>query len=122
MKILLLMILFHIIDDFVLQPVCLAKLKQQSWWKENAPEEMYCFDYVTALLIHALSWSIMILVPPMFVKVIPGYMLLLLVVTNTTIHAIVDDCKANKKTINLTRDQLIHFFQIFFTWTIIYLI
>ena len=83
---------------------------------------MYCFDYVTALLIHALSWSIMILVPPMFVKVIPGYMLLLLVVTNTTIHAIVDDCKANKKTINLTRDQLIHFFQIFFTWTIIYLI
>lgn len=122
MKILLLMILFHILDDFVLQPVCLAKLKQKSWWEENAPEEQYSFDYLTALTIHALSWSIMILVPPMFVKVIPGYLLLLLVITNTLIHALVDDLKANKKTINLTRDQLIHLIQIFFTWTIIYLI
>ena len=122
MKILLLMILFHILDDFVLQPVCLAKLKQKSWWEENAPEEQYSFDYLTALTIHALSWSIMILVPPMFVKVIPGYLLLLLVITNTLIHALIDDLKANKKTINLTRDQLVHLTQIFFTWTIIYLI
>lgn len=122
MKILLLMILFHILDDFVLQPVCLAKLKQKSWWEENAPEEQYSFDYLTALAIHALSWSIMILVPPMFVKVIPGYLLLLLVITNTLIHALIDDLKANKKTINLTRDQLVHLTQIFFTWTIIYLI
>lgn len=29
---------------------------------------------------------------------------------------IVDDCKANKKNINLIQDQLIHIFQIVMTW------
>ena len=27
------MILLHIIDDFVLQPICLSKLKQKSFWE-----------------------------------------------------------------------------------------
>ena len=31
-KLFILSILFHIIDDFVFQPICLSKLKQKSFW------------------------------------------------------------------------------------------
>ena len=34
-KILLFMILLHIIDDFVLQPISLSNLKQKKWWKKQ---------------------------------------------------------------------------------------
>ena len=34
-KVLLLMFLFDIIDDFVLQPICLSKLKQKRYWIEE---------------------------------------------------------------------------------------
>ena len=122
MKILLLMILFHIIDDFVLQPVCLSKLKQKDWWVENAPGELYQFDYIVALFIHALSWSIMICVPMMFAKVIPDLSLGVLVLFNTAVHAYVDNQKANEKKISLLRDQLVHFGQIFMTWILLSLI
>ena len=39
--ILFIMIFLHIIDDFVLQPVCLSKLKQKDFWKRNTSEEDY---------------------------------------------------------------------------------
>ena len=70
-KVLLLMYLFHIIDDFVLQPICLSKLKQKRYWIEECKKYnlnilKYDTDYITALLIHGLSWSIMIHVPLMF--------------------------------------------------------
>lgn len=60
-KILLLMLLCHIIDDFVLQPICLSKLKQKDWWEKHIYENvMYKDDYKMALFIHSMSWSIMI--------------------------------------------------------------
>ena len=34
-KIVLFMILFHIIDDFVLQPISLSNLKQKKWWEKQ---------------------------------------------------------------------------------------
>jgi hypothetical protein len=110
-----LMILFHIIDDFVLQPVCLSKLKQQSFWTTNAPSKMYKNDYKMALFIHSLSWSIMIHVPIMLWM---EYNIILLIITislNTVIHYIVDDLKANKYKINLITDQSIHLLQILIT-------
>ena len=62
----LIMILLHIIDDFVLQPICLSKLKQKSFWETYVKDdEKYKFDYKVALVIHALSWSIMIHLPLM---------------------------------------------------------
>ena len=58
----IMMIFCHIIDDFYLQGI-LAKLKQKNWWKENAPDSLYKNDYMAALIIHSLSWSIMITIP-----------------------------------------------------------
>ena len=119
--ILFLMILCHIIDDFVLQPICLSKLKQKSWWDENCHGKQYKNDYKMALFIHCLSWSIMVHLPIMFL--LPyGWILSLSILINTCIHYIVDDLKANKYKINLITDQSIHFIQIILTFIIFILI
>lgn len=115
-KILLLMILAHVVDDFVLQPVCLSKLKQREWWENNAPEKMYAKDYIMALLMHSMSWSVMILLPGMFLCDVSDGMLFGLFCINTFIHFITDDAKANKRTTNLMKDQYIHLIQIVLTW------
>ena len=127
-KVLLLMFLFDIIDDFVLQPICLSKLKQKRYWieeckKYNLNISKYDTDYITALLIHGLSWSIMIHVPLMFLGGIrDDFFLLLSVLFNAIIHAIIDDLKANKLKINLDVDQCLHGFQIVITWIVLSLI
>ena len=127
-KVLLLMFLFDIIDDFVLQPICLSKLKQKRYWIEECKKYnlnilKYDTDYITALLIHGLSWSIMIHVPLMFLGGIrDDFFLLLSVLLNTVIHAIIDDLKANKLKINLDVDQCLHGLQIVITWIVLSLI
>ena len=65
--VLVLMLFAHIVDDFYLQGI-LAQLKQKGWWKENAPHKLYKYDYIIALIIHALSWAIMIALPILFVS------------------------------------------------------
>lgn len=109
------MIFFHIVDDYYLQGV-LAKMKQRKWWEQNAPQKMYRFDYIWALLMHSFSWSFMIMLPT---AILVGFAVseiwVLLFVANMAAHAIVDQMKANDLLINLWKDQLIHLVQIFVT-------
>ena len=115
----LIMILLHIIDDFVLQPICLSKLKQKSFWEPYVKDdEKYKFDYKVALVIHALSWAIMIHLPLMVIGA-DEYIVLLSVIINTVLHAYRDDEKANKLNITLLEDQLIHLIQIGVTWALL---
>lgn len=106
------MVLFHIIDDFVLQPICLSKLKQKKWWEENIKSgsdlKKYKNDYITALIIHSLSWSIMIHLP-LFLFV-SDTALSISIIINMFIHYVVDNYKANLGKLNLTQDQAIHSF------------
>lgn len=128
---LLLMIFLHIVDDYYLQGV-LANMKQRSWWEKNAPDRKYKNDYLMALAIHAFSWTFMIMLPAivyhfifslirtnitMFI-VIVSYMFFL----NWAIHFMVDNAKANKKSINLIQDQLIHIGQIVLTWFMFFIV
>lgn len=114
---LFLMIFAHIFDDYYKQGI-LASMKQKSWWKENAPDAMYRFDYIAALIAHSFSWAFMIMLPVALVhhsSIDPlAYGIALL--ANMVIHAIVDDLKANRKKINLIVDQSVHLVQIFVTW------
>ena len=115
----LIMILLHIIDDFVLQPICLSKLKQKSFWEHYVKDnEIYKFDYKVALVIHALSWAIMIHLPLMFI-VSNEILVFISVIINTAIHAWIDDEKANKLNINLFEDQMMHIGQIVGTWALL---
>ncbi len=115
------MIFCHIVDDYYLQGI-LAKLKQRSWWKENAPDKMYKNDYKVALIEHAFSWSFMVHIPVFIycclnaLNASNSFILIMLV--QAIVHALIDDLKANKKVINLLEDQLIHMVQIFLSWMI----
>lgn len=120
-KIVLFMILFHIIDDFVLQPISLSNLKQKKWWeKQEGYSDKYKDDYKVALAIHSISWSIMIHIP--LVIMFPSLWQLALLISfivNAVIHYFIDDLKANKLKINLFEDQMVHFCQICTTLSII---
>lgn len=102
----------HIIDDYYLQGK-LALFKQKSWWEEKAPNEMYKHDYIVALMMHSFSWAFMVMLP---VAVSQEFQIdavfMIMFITNTIVHAIVDHLKANKRKINLVTDQLVHVGQI----------
>ena len=113
-KILLFMILLHVIDDFVLQPISLSNLKQKKWWKkQEGYSDKYKDDYKVALAIHSISWSIMIHIPLVIMFPSLGQLALLIsFIVNAVIHYYIDDLKANKLKINLFEDQMVHFWQI----------
>ena len=114
--ILLLMIFCHIVDDYYLQG-WLASAKQKQWWEDNAPQTLYKYDYIWALLMHSFSWSFMIMLPCAFAlqfNVGIGY--LFFIIFNTLLHAVIDHLKANLKIINLWVDQLCHMVQILGTF------
>ena len=111
----LLMVFCHIVDDYYLQG-WLASAKQKKYWQENAPEKMYKYDYIWALIMHSFSWAFMTMLPIAFIKGFNiGVPFLICFIFNVIIHAITDDLKANKRKINLWHDQLIHIWQITFT-------
>lgn len=121
------MIFCHIIDDFVLQPICLSKLKCKKWWIEqcknnNYDIQKYKDDYCCALLIHSASWSISIILPILFLYQYNTYVLFFNVLLNTIIHYDIDNAKANELTINLIQDQSIHFVQIILSFVLLTLI
>lgn len=111
----LLMVFFHIVDDYYLQGI-LASMKQKQWWKENAPESLYKYDYIWALFMHSFSWAFMIMLPIAFkMNFIIGFEFVFIFITNVVNHAFIDDAKANKKELNLIQDQSLHLFQIAMT-------
>jgi hypothetical protein len=119
-KLLLFMILAHIVDDFYLQGN-LAKMKQKVWWEKLFEyKSLYKHDYKMALLIHSMSWSIMILIPSMILlPTVSSYLLLGAFIINTIIHYWIDNEKCNKLHINLMTDQTIHLLQVIVTWVLL---
>ncbi len=123
------MIFMHIIGDYALQSVCnFHNMKQESWWKrtcdiDDLSESKFKNDYKLILYLHALSWTICILIPIvldhylLYHKFYFGFEMFIhsALIANTCIHAIVDDMKANMNVINLVTDQVIHFVQIVVT-------
>ena len=117
------MLFLHVVDDYYLQGI-LAKLKQKSWWEENAPDPLYRNDYICALVVHAFSWSFVITLPWFiiaFLSLDTGLIIFLILgyLCNTFIHAFVDHMKANAQSISLLEDQQVHFYQIITSWVIL---
>ena len=115
----ILMVFCHIVDDYYLQG-WLASAKQKGYWEKNAPQQLYKYDYIWALIMHSFSWAFMIMLPIAYSKSFDvGITFVALFLANLAIHALVDDLKANKKKINLWVDQLIHLLQIALTAVIL---
>lgn len=104
---LILMIFCHLVDDYILQG-WLASAKQKVWWKKNAPKELYKDDYKVALIEHAFMNATMVHIPVyLFLsKDLPVLIVTFLYVLVT--HALIDNEKANKLSINLITDQVLH--------------
>lgn len=114
------MLFAHIVDDYYLQGI-LANMKQKTWWEHSEwYKPLYKNDYKMALLIHSMSWSIMILLPCMIMYEISGLMLLGTFIINAVIHYYIDDLKANRGKINLVVDQSIHIAQVILTWMVLW--
>ncbi len=115
------MLFFHIADDYYLQGI-LATFKQKEWWEKNCPNKLYKHDYIIALIEHSFSWSFAIHIPLLIYAMnfneytFPFWVVIISVAINTTCHALIDNAKANRKTINLLVDQILHFLQILVTW------
>lgn len=115
--ILTLMILGHLLADYPLQG-WLAHSKAKAYW-ENSPKKNKK-DYIPALICHATMWGIIVFLPLVYwwgLEHLIGWVWLALPI-NITVHAIIDDLKANKKIINLWQDQLLHLIQIIITWLV----
>jgi len=116
------MIFCHIADDFYLQGI-MKEMKQKAWWREQTDKELYRNDYIVVLFLHAFSWTCMIHVPVILPMVLSGEYInpawpLLIFAINWTIHTVVDNEKANKLSINLVADQMIHIAQVVLTWIV----
>ena len=115
------MLFCHIVDDYYLQGV-LAKMKQISWWQEPTKDPMYQNDWLPALIAHGISWSFMMMLPCNIYLLINKpdsiYLFSIVFVFNVFLHCKVDNDKANKHEINLITDQLMHLFQICFTFLV----
>lgn len=115
----LLMVFLHIVDDYYLQG-WLASAKQKKYWQDNAPEKLYKYDYVWALIMHSFSWAFMIMLPiAVNTNFEIGIGFIGVFVANLSVHATVDDLKANKRIINLWVDQIIHVLQICATFLLL---
>ena len=113
--VLMLMVFLHIVDDYYLQG-WLASAKQKKYWQENAPDELYKYDYVWALLMHSFSWTFMVMLPIAFtMEFNVNWLFFIVFFINVLVHATTDNMKANKRKINLWQDQIIHLCQIFIT-------
>lgn len=118
------MVLGHILADFVLQPVALSQMKTKNWWVEECERNGIDFknhnvDYLAALLMHSLSWSILILLPIMYGMHVSDVVLVDLFVVNTAVHCIVDDLKVNRYKVSMWTDQVIHLLQIVVTFAFV---
>ena len=114
--VLIVMFFCHIVDDYYLQGI-LAKMKQKKWWQEVAPQRLYRYDYIVALIMHSISWSFAIMFPLAVYRnfqLAPIFYILFGI--NIIIHAITDHIKANMLKINLIEDQSIHIIQIVLTF------
>lgn len=123
LSVLLLMLFLHIVDDYYLQAIGpLASMKQRKWWDEHYPQKLYKYDYLVALLMHSLSWAFMVMLPISFyLSWDIGTKFVVLFVTNTLLHAFIDNAKANWLAINLIVDQSLHMLQIAGTfWILVY--
>lgn len=130
--VLVIMLFLHVFADFNLQGI-LADMKQKAWWKRRIKDldnTIYANDYKIALAVHAFMWTFVVTLPMVIfgwpvicgefgwaaVKEILIY--LMLIVANSMLHYVADDCKANEKSIDLATDQLVHVIQVCGMWLI----
>lgn len=109
--ILLLMLFMHYIGDYILQTEFISKAKCKEYWKNDK------YSYIPILFFHSLEYSVCIHLPLLILlKLDYQYEFFSVsIILNAVYHYIIDYLKANKKSINLLEDQMLHLCQIIVT-------
>lgn len=121
-KLFLLMLLLHVFSDFSLQGL-FGKLKQQSFWEKQCQKakwarfevmyRKYGRDYIPALVLHGIYWSLITFAPIVFSRLCPDAFALAVVFVQGFLHALIDHMKCNRPLrLNLIQDQSLHVLQI----------
>lgn len=119
----LLMLFLHVFADYTLQGI-LSSMKQKDWWERQIPDfnnSKYKNDYKAALLAHSYMWSFVVMLPISITAFVTSELRLIMLSSSLIIlmsygHYVIDDSKANNKTINLIVDQLMHVIQLILAW------
>lgn len=105
----------HCVGDYILQSDWLATFKQKKSWEQH-PQYVpkYQHDFIVPLFVHSFIYSVCINAYPLLMDwkvaaIVPAWCI---VIVCTLIHMFIDHCKANKMTLNLIEDQLLHLFWI----------
>lgn len=134
--ILVIMLFCHTFYDFHLQGI-LAQMKQKEWWKRPSVDgerielerTKYRNDYKMALAVHSFEWAFCIQLPLLvnvynrcgdfgWFDVRSSLIFISMLVMNACFHYLIDDMKANDKTMSLVGDQMVHAIQVIIAWTI----
>jgi hypothetical protein len=105
----LIMVVLHVIADYICQTDVMAKYKQKKSWDGLAKQ--YEYDYIVFLCVHSILWSAIVFLPLLFYTNYNTVIYYDIVMINTIIHMIIDDLKCNKLKINLIVDQVLHLIQ-----------
>lgn len=122
-KLCLVIAFLHVFADFNLQiGGRLHDFKCKQWWlrafrdQHEVPYDIACRrygrDYIVALALHSVVWSIVTFLPLAFRPDCPGRIALMTICLNAAFHGYVDHLKANRERINLIVDQFLHLVQI----------
>lgn len=131
--ILVIMLFCHTLYDFHLQGI-LASMKQKEWWEkqlkgEKLNETKYRNDYRMSLAVHSFEWAFCIQLP-LLVNIYDrcdgfgwfdfrsSLIFVFVLMMNACFHYLIDDMKANDKSISLVCDQVVHVVQVLITWII----
>lgn len=114
-----LIIIAHIIDDFILQQFGnLHNMKQKKFWEPYNKEynNKYCLDHYAGLVIHCISWSIMVHLPLLLLTQTPDIIILVSSILHAINHGIIDNQKCNNYKLSLAEDQSLHCIQLCLIW------
>ena len=112
-RIFFIMLLLHIVAEFVLQPVCLSRLKRDTTHKDTA--EM-------AIAISAIMWATMIMIPLMYYSTEGDLVLLLVFLANFGLHTMIDGYYTNRQKISFVTTQCLYLMLVAITFLLTMLI
>ena len=117
-----LMFLLHFFAAFNLQLGSgMDKFKQKKWWTDQIGKDdaermkKYGKDYEAAMWCHGMYWSLVVCLPLLMTG---GIAYAVNALIHGFIHALIDHAKANRFSLNLIQDQLLHGMQILCIWMV----
>ncbi len=117
-RIFFVMLLLHVVTEFVLQPVALLRLKQKTYWEQPEHPNGGKDASAMAIAINTILWSVMIMLPLMYYSTEGDLILLLVFLVNMLVHAYIDEYTTNRHKLTFVTAQSLYLLQLTITFLI----